>query len=77
MVVIRACDTGESKGILRALSSVLGGVAVVASEWKQVGPITGLTGAIVMCKLTTCGSVPLPFHMFNTAKAELNRPITP
>ncbi|NQT38612.1 MAG: DUF4347 domain-containing protein [Planctomycetes bacterium] len=74
MVVIRACDTGESKGILRALSSVLGGVTVVASEWKQLGPLTGLSGAIVQCKLTTCGSVSSITHMVNTVKAKQNLP---
>jgi Domain of unknown function (DUF4347) len=60
MVVIRACDVGESPELLQAVSKTLGGLAVRGSEWKQLGPVPGLIGETIECKLTTCKSLTLP-----------------
>lgn len=55
-VVIRACNTGQSRPIMRSLSSVLGGVTVQGSEDRQVGLVPGLRGSAVECRLDTCRS---------------------
>jgi hypothetical protein len=57
VVVLRACWTGQSHPLLQALSSVLGGVRVRASEDRQLGPIPGLIGDVVECRLDTCHAV--------------------
>jgi hypothetical protein len=57
VVILRACDTGQNRRLLQALSSVLGGVRVQASEDTQIGIIPGMIGDVVECRLDTCETV--------------------
>jgi hypothetical protein len=57
VVVLRACRTGQNQALLQALSSVLGGVRVQASEDRQLGIIPGMTGDVVECRLDMCEAV--------------------
>jgi hypothetical protein len=61
-VVLRACDVGESEGLLKAFSGALGGARVQGSSWKQLGPIPGLVGPVIECTLTTCKTVEPPIR---------------
>jgi hypothetical protein len=57
LVVLRACETGQNEALLQALSSVLGGVRVQASEDSQFGIIRGVIGDVVECRMDTCRAV--------------------